>query len=47
MNNKEYIINNIIEYMSENKQLIAIMGTYYYKILEILEENKKLIKECD
>ena len=39
--NKEYILNKAIDYMVENKQLIAIMGTYYYKILEILEENKK------
>lgn len=46
--NREYTINKIIEYMSEDKQLIAIMGTYYYKILEILEEykkNNKLIEE--
>lgn len=39
--NKEYILNTTIDYMLESKQLIAIMGTYYYKILEILEENKK------
>ena len=39
--NKEYILNTTINYMLEDKRLIAIMGTYYYKILEILEENKK------
>lgn len=29
-------INETIKYLKENEQLIAIMGTYYYKILEKL-----------
>ena len=30
-------IDKAIEYMEKHKELIAIMGTYYYKIIELLK----------
>ena len=30
-------IDKAIEYMNQHKELIAIMGTYYFKLLNILQ----------
>ena len=30
-------VDKAIEYMNQHKELIAIMGTYYFKLLNILQ----------